>query len=91
MKSKLFLLLYSGWVLWWLAITYFDVGDAGVPGHIWLVITGFPLSLVSLLLPHGLLSSVLAAGILGAIQWWLLLVLFNRNGTENETAETNIK
>ena len=91
MKSKIFLLLYGGWVIWWLSFTCLEIGDAGVPAHLWLIITGLPLSLASWFLPHGALSSVLAAGVLGGIQWFILIFVFGRNWKRNSSIGANVK
>ena len=62
------LAVYSVWSGWWLWVTYLPVGDGGVTAHLWLTITGFPSAFLSWLLPHGSLSAVAVAGVLGAIQ-----------------------
>lgn len=60
---------YGLWVILNIAITVFEISDAGVNGHLSLVFTGLPGSLLSLFLPHGSLVAVIVAGLLGLLQW----------------------
>lgn len=63
---------YGLWVLYGVVITVFNIGDAGVVAHMGLLFTGLPAALFSLVLPHGSLPGVLAAGVLGLLQWTFL-------------------
>ncbi len=53
-------------------------GEYGISAHLWLILTGLPLSLVSGLMPHGSILGATAAGILGFVQWAIIgqLILF---------------
>jgi high-affinity Fe2+/Pb2+ permease len=45
-------------------------GEYGISTHFWLILTGLPLSLLSLyILPNGSVLCVLAAGLIGTVQW----------------------
>jgi hypothetical protein len=49
---------YGLWLFFWLCIVIYSnfftpYGEAGISAHIWLTITGLPLSLLSWLTPHG--------------------------------------
>ena len=72
--TKWTLIIYGSWASLWTTLSTASpilgaAGEYGVSGHLWLTITGAPLSLLSWLAPHGTLSGVLAAGILGTLQW----------------------
>ncbi|MCP8686528.1 hypothetical protein [Marinobacterium sedimentorum] len=67
--------IYGGWVLVCLAVSAYGVlfenhGEYGISSHIWLTITGFPMSLLSwFIVPNGTFIGSLAAGTLGLVQW----------------------
>jgi hypothetical protein len=44
-------------------------GEYGISTHLWLTITGLPLSLLSWYLPNGTVLGVLSAGLIGTVQW----------------------
>ena len=44
-------------------------GEYGISTHLWLTLTGMPLSFISWALPHGSVYGVAVAGIAGIIQW----------------------
>ena len=67
---------YGVWIAVCVFITVFKVGDGGVNAHLALMFTGPPASLLSLLLPHGSLVGVVAAGALGLAQWVALTELW---------------
>jgi len=71
-----FLLGYGTWILVNIFITVMKIGDAGVDAHLCLIFTGIPLSLVSLLLPNGSLIAILGAGVLGLIQWGVVIYMW---------------
>ena len=65
---------YGTWALALLAIAvlgnYFSGnGEYGVSTHLWLTITGLPLSLLSWYVPNGTVLGVLVAGLIGTAQW----------------------
>jgi len=62
-------LWYGLWVAANIGVTALGIGDGGVSSHLSLLLTGFPLSLVSLALPSASLGGVLVAGLLGLLQW----------------------
>ena len=47
-------------------------GEYGVSAHLWLLLTGMPLSFVSWAVAHGTVPGVAVAGIAGIIQWGAL-------------------
>lgn len=67
--------LYGAWSLLMLSATEFGSafcghGEYGIFAHILLIVTGLPLSLLSLhILPNGGALAVLAAGLIGTAQW----------------------
>ncbi len=67
--------IYGAWVLVWLALSEYGLlfaehGEFGVSAHLWLTITGLPLSLLSwLITPHGLFIGAVVAGVIGLAQW----------------------
>ena len=69
---------YGAWVVVCFLITVLNIGDGGVNAHLALIFTGPPASLLSLYLPHGTLTAVLAAGVLGLIQWSAIAELVSR-------------
>lgn len=46
-----------------------DHGELGISAHLWLTLTGMPLSFISWGVPHGSVLGVAVAGIAGTIQW----------------------
>ncbi|MCB1666921.1 MAG: hypothetical protein KDI24_01105 [Pseudomonadales bacterium] len=48
---------------------FFSHGEYGVSAHLWLTLTGMPLSFVSWGVPHGTALGVAVAGVAGIIQW----------------------
>nr|BAJ06854.1 hypothetical protein [uncultured bacterium] len=75
---SLFLLGYGAWIVLNIVITVFKVGDAGANAHLALTVTGLPISLLSLSLPNGSLVAVLVAGLLGLVQWVLVMKLWGK-------------
>ena len=72
--TKRVALLYGLWVVFLLSIASYGAlftfhGEYGISSHLWLTITGYPLSLLSWLTPHGTILGVLVAGVTGLIQW----------------------
>ena len=67
--------LYGAWALALLAIaalgnTFSGHGEYGISTHLLLTITGLPLSLLSwYIVPNGTVLCVVAAGIIGTVQW----------------------
>lgn len=75
---RLFLLGYGAWIVVNIIITVLKIGDAGANAHLALMFTGLPTSLFSLYLQNGSLVAVLAAGVLGLVQWALVIKLWGR-------------
>jgi hypothetical protein len=78
-KRRALLVVAVGYGLWTLLavfITMFRIGDGGVSAHLGLLLTGFPLSLLSLWLPHGTMVGVLVAGVLGFVQWFAIVTIY---------------
>jgi len=75
---RLFLLGYGAWIVVNIIITVFHIGDAGANAHLALMFTGLPASLLSLYLKNGSLIAVLVAGLLGLVQWLLVIKLWGR-------------
>ena len=73
--AKKVIQIYGAWVLVWLVIAAYGVlftghGEFGVTSHLWLTITGLPLSLISwFITPHGTFIGSLVAGVIGLAQW----------------------
>ena len=67
--------LYGAWVLSWICIASYGAlfnhhGEFGVSAHLWLTLTGLPLSFISWALrPHGTVPGGIVAGVAGLIQW----------------------
>ena len=76
---KAILSLYVTWILFWAAVAVFGIGDGGVVAHVWLLISGFPLSFISWAMPHGSISGVVVAAIAALIQLMVLVFIFRRN------------
>ena len=69
---------YGLWVLICVTLTYAGYGDAKA-GHLYLIFTGAPISLLSLRInPNGSLFATIAAGTLGWMQWCLIAEAFSR-------------
>jgi len=74
-STKRVIKIYGAWVLVWLAIAAYGSlfvahGEYGISSHLWLTITGFPLSLISWFIkPHGTFFGSLVAGAIGLVQW----------------------
>ena len=65
---------YGAWAFALLAIatlgnSFSGHGEYGVSTHLWLTITGLPLSLLSWYVPNGTVLGVLVAGLIGTAQW----------------------
>ena len=73
--TKKVIIIYAIWVLVWLLVSGYGAlfanhGEFGVSSHLWLTISGLPMSLVSwLITSHGTFVGSFTAGILGLIQW----------------------
>jgi hypothetical protein len=72
--TKIVATIYGIWVCFWLAIAIYGAlftthGEFGVSAHLWLILTGLPISLLSLEVPNGSVLGVLVAGIFGLLQW----------------------
>ena len=78
--------LYGGWSLLWLSCTGYGLlltnhGEFGVIAHLWLIISGLPLSLLSLqVMPNGSFLAVLAAGVIGMLQWSIVAEVISGKG-----------
>jgi len=80
-QGKLVLIIYGLWVSILIALCLYGQyfaghGEYGISSHIWLILSGLPLSLTSLALPNGSLIGVVTAGILGFIQWAAIVNFF---------------
>lgn len=82
---RLFLLGYGAWIALNIFITVFKIGDAGANAHLALMFTGLPISLLTLYLQAGSLVAVLVAGLLGMIQWALVIKLLGRGRVAKHT------
>lgn len=65
---------YGAWALALLAIavlgdSFSGHGEYGVSTHLWLTITGLPLSLLSWYAQNGTVQGVLVAALIGTAQW----------------------
>ena len=65
---------YGAWALAVLMVaalgnSFSGHGEYGISAHLWLTITGLPLSLLSWHLPNGTVLGVLVAGLIGTAQW----------------------
>lgn len=69
---------YGAWSLLLIAVTvlgnaFSGHGEYGISAHFWLIVTGLPLSLLSLhVVPNGGALAVLVAGLIGTAQWVLV-------------------
>ncbi len=73
--TKKIMLIYGAWSLFWLVLAAYGAlftyhGEYGISSHLWLTITGLPLSLVSwFITPHGSFVGSFVAGVFGLVQW----------------------
>lgn len=79
---RLFLLGYGAWIVVNIIIAVFQIGDAGANAHLALMFTGLPTSLLSLYLQNGSLLAVFVAGMLGLLQWALVIKLWAGRSVE---------
>lgn len=76
--TKKVTLIYGSWVLCWTCLAVYGSlftshGEYGVISHIWLLISGLPLSLLLLeMMPNGSIPGVIVAGIAGCLQWCII-------------------
>jgi hypothetical protein len=68
-RALLVILIYGGFALLALAVAASDPKLYMVDAHLTLLATGIPSSLLSLYLPHGSALGMVAAAVLGLIQW----------------------
>jgi hypothetical protein len=79
-RTRRFARFYAVWILIALMLATIGWGDQKA-GHGLLILTGFPLSLLSMqLLPHGSVLATLCAGLLGCLQWCVVIELDARWG-----------
>ncbi|QSX38426.1 hypothetical protein [Shewanella sedimentimangrovi] len=82
--TKKVALFYSAWSLLWVLLAAYGMflsnnGELGISSHLLLIITGFPLSLLSILIiPNGTLLGAFCAAILGLVQWCTLAEVNDR-------------
>ena len=72
---------YGLWVVLCVLLTAFNIGDSGVASHLALIFTGPPASILSLYLPNGTLAGVIAAGLLGWTQWFVVVKFATRSSS----------
>ena len=65
---------YGAWAMMFLLFAIYgalfaDHGEYGISAHLWLTLTGVPLSFVSWFAPHGSVLGVSVAGLAGIVQW----------------------
>jgi len=77
---------YAAWVVVCVLITVLKIGDAGANAHLALIFTGLPSALLSLIIPNGTLSAVLAAGLLGIVQWAAVTELIRRFASQRRAS-----
>lgn len=94
-RTKWVVLAYGAWVLIWSCIATYGAffknhGEYGVGSHLWLTITGLPSSLLSwFIAPHGTLIGTIVAGLIGLIQWGVIVEGYVRWGSQkSETHNT---
>lgn len=78
--SKKVVIVYAIWfftIMLFALYGYFfaNHGEFGVACHLWLIITGIPAALLSGYFPHGSLTGIFVAGLLGMIQWYFVSVV----------------
>jgi hypothetical protein len=79
-RTRRFARFYAVWILIALTLAAIGWGDQKA-GHGLLILTGFPLSLLSMqVLPHGSVFATLCAGLLGWSQWCVVIELDARWG-----------
>ena len=79
-------LIYGAWATICVLLTAFDLGDA-VDGQLLLIVSGFPLALLSLdVVPNGSVLATLSAGVLGCLQWFLVVEANTRFNAWKQTA-----
>jgi hypothetical protein len=62
---------YGAWCIFWIVTAAFGIGEAREGAHLALAITGIPIALASLYLPHASMLGILVAAAAGLIQWVL--------------------
>jgi hypothetical protein len=70
---------YGAWVIASVVLNALAIGDWAAYAHLALVVTGPPAALFTLYLPNGALSSTVAAGVLGWVQWVAVAELLSRS------------
>ena len=70
-------IIYGAWVTVFLTIATYGLvftehGEYGISAHLWLLLTGMPLSFVSLLFSDASFLSIAIAGVAGIIQWCVI-------------------
>jgi len=79
MKSKnktllIFTVAYFTWILLWVILSAIEA-EYGISGFFYLTITGMPFSFFAWnILPNGGVRSLLAVGVMGMLQWVLVLL-----------------
>ena len=73
-RTKIVAIVYTAWALAFFLIAVYGAlfsghGEYGVSAHLWLTLTGMPLSFISWAVPHGSILGVAVAGVAGIIQW----------------------
>ena len=80
-RTKNVIKIYGALVFLWLTVaTYGSLftshGEYGVSSHLWLTITGAPLSFLSwFFTPHGTFMGTILSGIIGILQWGFIAEL----------------
>ena len=83
-RTRKVAILYGTWTLLWICVAAYGVlftahGEFGVSAHLWLTLTGLPLSFVSWAIhPHGTVAGVVVAGAAGLLQWCAIAELLGR-------------
>ena len=73
---------YGAWCVLWIMLAVFDVAEARISAHLVLAITGVPLSLISLYLPNASMQGIIAAALLGLVQWTALVAWWSTDYPE---------
>ena len=76
-STKIVSITYGAWAIAFFLIAilgklFTGHGEFGISAHLWLTLTGMPLSFISWALPHGSVYGVAVAGIAGFIQWFAI-------------------